>query len=274
MSNIAQIATNVNALNALNALNSINSQLSNNELKLATGLNINSASDNPADWEIGTGLQTTANGLTQALGNVNDAQSLLNVAQGGQQEILSILETMQTEATQAANGTLGANQLSAIQNEITDQAKEIDSVVGQTTYNGLNLIDGTFSATLQVGAGTTDTMAVAISQSFGSASLGVGSLDVTAAGGASAALVAITAAIASVNASMGAVGSYGSALNFTSDLLSTMITNTQAAQGSIMDANVAEVQMNVSTEQILQETATAALSQANMDPQALLKLFQ
>ena len=219
MSNIAQIATNVNALKALNALNSINAKLSNNELKLATGLNVNSAADNPADYEIGTGLQNTANGLTQALGNVTDGQSLLGIAQGGQQEIQSILGTMQTEATQAANGTLGSDQLKAIQNEIKAQVSEIDSVVGQTTYNGVSLIDGTFSATLQIGTTTSDTMPIAISQNFGSASLGVSGLDVTAAGGASAALAAINAAIVLVNASMGAVGSYGSALNFTSDLL-------------------------------------------------------
>ncbi len=274
MSSIAQIATNVNALKALNALNNINNQLSNNELKLATGQNVNSAADNPADWEIGTGLQSTANGLTQALANVSDGQSLLGIAQGGQQEVQSILQTMQTEATQAANGTLGSSQLSAIQNEITDQVTAIDAVVGQTTYNGISLIDGTFSSSLQVGAATTDTMSIAVTQNFGSASLGVGSLDVTTAGGASTALAAINSAIDLVNASMGAVGSYGSSLNFTSDLLGTMITNTQAAQGSIMDANVAQVQMNVSTEQILQETATAALSQANTAPDALLKLFQ
>ena len=274
MSSIAQIATNVNALKALNALNNINSQLSSNELKLATGLNVNSAADNPADYEIGTGLQSTANGLTQALANVNDGQSLLGIAQGGQQEIQSILQTMQTEATQAANGTLGTDQLSAIKNEMDDQVKEIDAVVAQTTYNGVNLIDGTFSSSLQTGAATTDTMSIAITQNFGTASLGVGSLDVTATGGASTALSDINAAIVLVNKSMGAVGSYSSALNFTSDLLGTMITNTQAAQGSIMDANVAQVQMQVSTEQILQETATAALSQANTSPDALLKLFQ
>ncbi|MGD1001245.1 MAG: flagellin [Candidatus Brocadiia bacterium] len=274
MSSIAQIATNVNALKALNALNNINSQLSSNELKLATGLNVNSAADNPADYEIGTGLQSTANGLTQALANVNDGQSLLGIAQGGQQEIQSILQTMQTEATQAANGTLGSDQLSAIKNEMDDQVKEIDAVVAQTTYNGVNLIDGTFSSSLQTGAATTDTMSIAITQNFGTASLGVGSLDVTATGGASTALSDINAAIVLVNKSMGAVGSYSSALNFTSDLLGTMITNTQAAQGSIMDANVAQVQMQVSTEQILQETATAALSQANTSPDALLKLFQ
>jgi len=274
MSSIAQIATNVNALKALNALNSINSELSTNELKLATGLNVNSAADNPADYEIGTGLQSTANGLTQALANVNDGQSLLGIAQGGQQEIQSILQTMQTEATQAANGTLGTDQLSAIKNEMDDQVKEIDAVVAQTTYNGVKLIDGTFSSSLQTGAATTDTMSIAITQNFGTASLGVGSLDVTATGGASTALSDINAAIVLVNKSMGAVGSYSSALNFTSDLLGTMITNTQAAQGSIMDANVAQVQMQVSTEQILQETATAALSQANTSPDALLKLFQ
>jgi len=271
---LAQIATNVNALNALNALNKVNNDLSTHELRLATGEKINSAADNPADWEIGSALAATSNVLSQALGNVSDGQSLLGIAMGGQQEVQSILETMQTEVTQAANGTLGSTQLNAIQNEINDQATEIDSVVGQTTYNGLNLIDGTFSATLQIGAATTDTMPIAISQNFGAASLGVSSLDVSTQAGASAAVVALSAAIASVGISMGAVGSYSNSLNFTSDLLSTMITNTDAAKSSIMDANVAQEQVAVSQDQILQQTATAALSQANTAPDALLKLFQ
>jgi flagellin len=70
------------------------------------------------------------------------------------------------------------------------------------------------------------------------------------------------------------VGSASSRLNFTSDLLSSMITNTEAAKSSIMDADVAQEQMSVSQDQILQQTATAALAQANSAPQALLKLFQ
>jgi flagellin len=271
---LAQVATNVNALAALNALNKVNADLSTHELRLATGEKVNSASDNPADYEIGTGLESTSNVLTQALGNVSDGQSLLGIAQGGQQEIQSILETMQTEVTQAANGTLGTPQLTAIQNELTGQANEIDSVVGQTTYNGISLLDGTFSASLQIGAATTDTMSIAIGQNFSAASLGVSSLDVSTAAGASSAIAAINSALTLANASMGAVGTYSSSLNFTSDLLSTMITNTDAAKSSIMDANVAQEQMAVSKDQILQQTATAALSQANTAPDSLLKLFQ
>jgi len=274
MSSLAQIATNVNALNALNALNKVNADLSTHQMRLATGEKVNSASDNAAAFEIGTGLETTANVLTQALANVNDGQSLLNIAQGGQQEVLSILQAMQTEATQAANGTLGTSQLSAIQGMISQQITEIGTVVNQTKYNGISLLNGNFSSTLQIGAATTDTMSVAISQNFSVASLGVGSLDVTAAGGASTALAAVNSAISLVNNSMGTVGSYSNALNFTSDLLSTMITNTQAAKSSIMDANVAQEQLAVSQDQILQQTATAALSQANTAPNALLRLFQ
>jgi flagellin len=271
---LAQIATNVSAMQALNALDKVNTQLSKNELKLATGENVNSAADNPADWEIGTTLQSTSNGLTQALANVNDGQSLLGIAQGGQQEIVSILQTMQTEVTQAANGTLGAGQESAIQNELNGQTSEIDAVVGQTTYNGMSLLNGNFSGSLQVGAATTDTLSISITQNHSAASLGVSNLTVGTAAEASTALAAINTAINSVNASMGVVGSYSSSLNFTSDLLSSMITNTDAARSSVMDADVAQVQMQVSQEQILQQTATAALSQANTAPQALLKLFQ
>ena len=271
---LAQIATNVNAMRALNALNKVNNDLSAHQLRLATGKAINSAADNPAGWAIGTSLESTANVLSQALGNVNDGQSLLGIAMGGQQEVQSILQTMQTEVIQAANGTLGSDQLQAIQTELNDQAKEITAVANQTTYNGVALLDGKFSASLQVGAATTDVMSIAVSQSFSAGSLGVSGLDVTAAGGASTALAALNSAIALVNTSMGQVGSYSNSLNFTSDLLSTMITNTQAAKSSIMDANVAQEQMAVSQDQILQQTATAALSQANTAPDALLKLFQ
>jgi flagellin len=271
---LAQIATNVNAMKALNALTNVNNDLSMHQIRLATGHKVNSAGDDPASWEIGTALAARANVLSQALGNVNDGQSLLGIAQGGQQEIQSILQAMQTEVTQALNGTLGSSQLSAIQNTITNQVTEIGTVVSQTTYNGVSLLDGTYNSSLQIGAATTDTMSIAISQNFSAASLGVGSLDVTSASGASTALAAINSAIALVNTSMGAVGSYANSLNFTSDLLSTMITNTQAAKSSIMDANVAEEQMAVSQDQILQQTATAALSQANSAPNGLLRLFQ
>jgi flagellin len=270
---IAQIATNVNALNALNALDAVNAKLSKEEEQLATGEKINSAGDNPASWEIGTTLQATANGLSQALANVSDGQSLLGIAQGGQQEILNILEQMQTETTQAANGTLGSTQLSAINTQLGDQATEIGTIVGQTKYNGMSLLDGTFSASLQVGAATTDTMPVSIAQNHSAASLGVASLDVSSPSGASTALAAVQSAIGLVNASMGAVGSASNQLGFESDLLSTMITNTDAAKSSIMDADVAQVQMQVSQLQILQQTSVAALTQANNAPSALLKLF-
>ena len=72
---------------------------------------------------------------------------------------------------------------------------------------------------------------------------------------------------------MGSVGSASNRLGFKSDLLSTMITNTDAAKSSIMDADVAQVQMQVSQVQILQQTSIAALTQANNAPSALLKLF-
>jgi flagellin len=272
---IAQIATNTSAMQALNALDKINTQLSKHQLDLATGEKINSASDNAADWEIGTSLQSTSNGLSQALSNVSDGQSLLGIAQGGQQEILSVLQTMQTEVTQAANDTLGSDQRTAISNELTDQANEITSIVGQTTYNGMSLLDGSFtSKSLQVGAGTTDTMTIGITQNHSAASLGVASLNVSSAANASVALAAVNAAIADVNTSMGSVGSLSTRLGFKSDLLSSMITNTNSAKSSIMDANVAQEQMQVSQLQILEQTSVAALTQANSAPQSLLKLLQ
>jgi flagellin len=272
---LAQIATNVNALRALDALNKVNSNLSMHQLRLATGQKVNSAGDNPAAWQIGKTLEATSAGLSQALSNVGDAQSMLGIAQGGQQEILSILQTMQTEVTQAANDTLGASQRTAISNALTDQAAEITAIVGQTTYNGMSLLDGTFSGkSLQVGSATTDTLSIGIAQNHSAASLGVSSLTVSSAAQASIAPAAVQAAIVSVNSSMGSVGSVATRLQFKSDLLSSMITNTDAAKSAIMNADVAQEQVQVAQDQILQQTATAALTQANNAPQSLLALFR
>ena len=277
MSSLTRVNTNVGALNALNALNSINTELSKHQLRMATGKQINSAADDAAGWVIGKGMEARAGGLTQAVANVGDAQSMLGVAEGGLQNILDVLITMKQKVTQAANDTLGTNERAAIKSQLDDLASEIDSVVSQSTYNGQQLIDGSFkNKTLQIGSETTDTMTVSVSQKHTAASLAVSTSDLTvsSASSASTSLASVNAAIDKVNSSIRTVGSLSARLQVKSQALSQILTNTQAAQSQIMDADLAAEQLAAVKLQILQQTATAALSQANTAPQAVLQLFK
>ena len=273
---LTRIATNVSALNALDALNRVNRDLGTRQLRLATGKRINSAKDDAAGWVIGKGIEARSRGLAQALSNVGDAQSLLGVADSGLQSILDILITMKEKVTQAASDTLGSAERDAIESQLDDLAAEIDSIVTQTSYNNVALIDGTYTdKTFQIGSETTDTMTVNLTQNHQAASLAVADSDlvVTSAATASTALASVNAAITTVNSSIRSIGSLGARLDIKSTALASIISNTEAAKSQILDADLAQEQLEAVKLQILQQTATAALAQANMAPQSVLALF-
>jgi len=273
---LTRIATNVNALNALDALNKINKELGTRQLRLATGKRINSARDDSAGWVIGKSLEARSKGLAQALNNVGDAQSLLGVADSGLQSILDILITMKEKVTQAASDTLGANERDAVEAQLDDLAAEIDSIVAQTSYNSVALIDGTYSdKSIQIGSETTDTMSISVTENHQAASLAVadGNLEVDTAANASIALSNVNAAIVTVNSTMRSIGSLAARLDVKSSALASIIANTEAAKSQILDADLAYEQLEAVKLQILQQTATAALAQANVAPQSVLSLF-
>lgn len=276
MGSLTRIATNVGALKSLDALNKVNGELSTRQLRLATGSRINSAKEDAAGWVIGKGLEARSKGLSQALSNVGDAQSLLGVAEGGLQSVLDILVTMKTKVTQAASDTLGASERDAIESQLDDLANEIDSIVDQTTFNNVNLLDGTYAnKSFQIGSETTDTMSISVTQNHSAASLAVSdtSLVVTSASTASASLASVNAAITTVNNTIRDIGSLASRLDFKSQALSSIIANTEAAKSQVLDADLAAEQLQAVKLQILQQTATAALAQANTAPQAVMQLF-
>jgi len=278
-----RIATNVGAMNAYNALNQINQELQTDQLQLATGKRINSAGDDAAGYTIGTKLQVRSAGLSQALTNVSDAQSVLSTAEGGLQAINNILSNVKTLVMEAGNAGLGTDELTAIGTQIDDYMQEIDQTVSQTKFNGKALLDTTFvDQSFQVGADSGDTLAVSISTAVDSAGLRLEDLASTINTGTSSvssadiatSLTSVDTAINTVSQVLQYVGSLESRLNFKQQVLNTSLTNVQAATSAIMDADVAQVQVDSTKLQILQQTATAELAQANSTPSAVLKLFQ
>ena len=272
---LSRIGGNIQAMQALNSLNMINQELGTRQLRLATGKRINSAEDDAAGFVISKTLQHRSKGLSVALGNAGDAKSMLAIAEGGLDSILDILETMKEKVTQAASDTLGSAERNAIDDELDALTNEIDDIVDETTFNGISLLSGK-QLTIQTGEATTDTLFVTVSAAdHDSAALGVidASIDTSSAANASTALSRVNTAINTVKDSIASIGSYQARLSTKETTLTNAITNTEASRSRIADADFAKEQLEALKLQIMQQTATSALAQANSAPQVVLSLF-
>ena len=273
----SRINTNIQGLQTLQALKALNAQLGATQLRLATGRRITEVADDAAGFTIAKNFDARARGLSVAFDNVGQAKNLLSIGEGGLQNISNILVTMREKVTQAASDTLGTNERNAIATQLSDLAAEIGNIVSETTFNGVKLLDGTYTGKVfQTGANATDSFAFAITQNAGAASLTVSSTDlvVTTAANATASLAKVNTAIDTINVALQSIGSTVARLSVKESTLSIAITNTQAAQSRILDADVAQEQLNATKLQIEQQLATAELAQANQSSQGLLALFR
>lgn len=273
-----RINTNIAAFNALNALKSINRALEKSQLRLATGLRINEVADDPAGFVISNRLRARIVGLTTAFDNVGTAKNVLSIAEGGLLNISDIIITIKEKVTQAASDTLGSAERNAIKTEIDQLTAEIDDIVGETLFNNIALIDGTYTGiSLQTGEGTTNTLIISISGDHTANGLTLASGSVSSrvftATGASIALSNVNAALETINDSLQGIGAKISRLTVKEGTLSIAITNTKAAKSRILDADIAQEQLQSTRLQILQQIATAQLAQANVSPQNVLALF-
>jgi flagellin len=150
------INTNIVSLNAQANLANSQSTLATDIQRLSSGLRINSAADDAAGMAIATRMGSQIAGQNQAVRNANDGISLSQTAQGAMQSIVANLQTMRDLAVQSANATYSASDRASMNAEVQQLKAEIDRVAGSTTFNGVNLLDGTFTAqNFQVGANNT-----------------------------------------------------------------------------------------------------------------------
>ncbi len=274
-----RINTNIAAFNALAALKNVNWELEKRQLKLATGLRINEVADDPAGYVISKRLWARVRGLMTALDNVGTTKNVLSIAEGGLLNISNILVTMKEKVTQAANDTLGSAERNAIKSELDQLTEEITDIVEETQFNKNVLLDGTYTGrSFQTGEGTTDTLRFDLIGNHTATGLGVDSAHVSnlifTHSGASIALANVDAAIETVSDSLQTIGAIVSRLTVKESTLRIAITNTEAAKSRILDADIAYEQLESTRLQILQQTATAQLAQANVAPQNVLALFQ
>ena len=153
------INTNIASLNAQRNLNGSQGMLNTALERLSSGLRINSAKDDAAGLAISERMSTQIRGLNQAARNANDGISMSQTAEGALTEIGNNLQRIRELSVQAANATNTASDRAALQAEVTQLTSEIQRVASQTQFNGLNLLDGSFSTmNFQVGANANQTI--------------------------------------------------------------------------------------------------------------------
>ena len=163
-----RVNTNVSSLGARLSLNKINSELGDSRLKLSTGKRINSAEDNSAGYAIATKLNSRVKGLEQAVQNISDAKSMLDVVENAYNSIIDNLIKLKSLATKAASGTIatGSDEMAYLASQMEAIGDEINEIADKTTFNGKDLIgsseNDTFS--IQTGEGNSDTMDIGLSE--------------------------------------------------------------------------------------------------------------
>jgi flagellin len=181
------INTNIAANITANAMKSNQRVMENTMERLATGLRVNSASDDAAGLAIGSKMEAQIRGLNQAIRNANDGISMVQTADGAAIEIGEMLQRMRELSVQAQNGTNSTNDLTNLNKEFASLATEIDRVADDATFNGKSVLKGLGNTTFNVGADAADDLTVA----FADFNL--------AAGGASASQAAYTSVITVAN---------------------------------------------------------------------------
>jgi flagellin len=165
--------TNISSLNAQNNLTGSQALLSTSLERLSSGLKINSAADDAAGLAISQQFTTQVNGTNQAISNANDAVSEAQTTSGALTTIVNNLQSIRTLAVEAANGSNSASDRTALNNQVQQQIAEISQIAQQTTFNGLNVLNGSSGTTVyQVGANVGDTIAVSLQQGVGASQIG------------------------------------------------------------------------------------------------------
>jgi len=277
-----RINHNISSMVTQSSLGRTNKHLSTSLERLSTGLRINRSSDDAAGLAISEGLRTQVRGAAQAQRNAMDGIAALQIAEGAANEMSAILQRMRELAVQSANDTLTATERAYTNQEFQALDDEINRIAQVTNYNGMSLLSGgpgnRFGATnsqLQIDANATvgqDTITVTI-DTLTSAELGIDAAILTSQTDAAAAITTLDTAINSVNTMRSNVGAFVNRLEHAVNNLQISETNQQAAESAIRDVDFAHETTAFTRNQILTQSATAMLAQANNLPGNVLSLL-
>ena len=171
---MTSVNTNIAGLTAQYNLKNVNRDMETTMERLSTGKKINSAGDDAAGLAIVSRMRTQINGLNQSIRNANDGISLVKTSEGAINEVSNMLQRMRELAVQASSGTNSDADQATLDLEVQQLKTEIDRIATSTQFNSMNLLDGTFARTLQIGDKAGHSLDVSL-ESVKIADLGMGS---------------------------------------------------------------------------------------------------
>lgn len=246
------INTNIASLTAQRNLNSSQNSLNTSLQRLSSGLRINSAKDDAAGLAISERFSAQIRGLNQAARNANDGVSLSQTAEGALAEVTNNLQRIRELAVQSSNATNSQSDRDALQTEVTQLLNEIDRVADSTEFNGVKLLDGSFTgAVFQVGANAGETITIAATTDANTAALGSVSTNTTAglsvaASGITGFATAIAAGGVTINGTdIGAIAGAGSAAERAGQLVNAINNVSQTTGvGASYDGATGQLTLN------------------------------
>lgn len=277
------INTNVASLNAQRSLSASGAELKTAMERLSSGKQINSASDDAAGFAIAERMTAQIRGLNMAAKNAGDGLSMLSTIENATNDITDMLQRIRELAVQAVNDTNSSEDRGYLQTEVTQLVAEIDRVATDTQYNGRNVFvdfigsgsgeSAVAGGKIQVGTEANQTIDFTI-DSVSSNALGVNSINVSTGAGATQALSLVDAAIEKVAGDRAEYGAVQNRLEYSVSNLLNVAEFTTAARSRIEDADFAAESARLSKAQVLQQSGTAMLAQANASQQLALSLFR
>jgi len=274
-----RINTNIGAMNAHRNATMNNIGLDKSLNALSSGLRINKAADDSAGLAIANKLSAQSQGLGQAIKNSNDGIGLLQTADGALEEYGNILQRVRVLAVQASNDTQDATSRGYIGQEVTALLAEASDIATTTKFNGVKILDGTggsgaalgtfvfhtggYSGEVQSAAIGTATTAIIVSASA-----------VNTRTAAEATISAMDESIARVDGKRATIGAAQNKLESTVRNISVTQVNIAAAESNIRDVDFAQESANFAKHNILAQSGSYAMSQANAVQQNVLRLLQ
>jgi flagellin len=282
-----RINTNVAGINSWRSLYKNDMAMSKSLEKLSSGLRINRSSDDAGGMAISETLRAQIRGVGQAEKNTQDAIGLLNIADSSMEQVHGMLQRMRELSVQSANGTLNAAgpDRVALDAEFQQLKTEIDRITASATFNGTAVFAAT--TTMQVGANNVannqinvnvGTLTSAAALPVPPAQSGGLNIPATASIGTQATaqpmIDTINTAINAISYRRAHVGAMTNRLEYTVANLQSTRENLAAAESRIRDVDMASEMTNLTKQQILVQSSTAMLAQANARPQSVLALLQ
>ena len=287
-----RIGANIQSMDTLRSLYGLNHEIAVRQSRLASGKRINTAQDDTAGYAIAKSLEGRGNGLKAALANVQNAKSIMAIAEGGYQNQMDILQTLKDKAVQASDEALNAARRKSIDLQVFQLLTEFDQIAKQTKWAGTTLLNAARQFSFHVGGDTAEELLVKLDQSNSAVATYVGktangglTLDkisnATGTGKIGAGVKDDDDSISTIDESIEVLAGFIQKIGDTmvrlgkkDSFLSVSLANTEAVRSTYEDADFAVEQMEILKLQILQQTAVTSLAQANTAPAVVLQLWK